>query len=256
MSPRIHIGTSGWHYPHWRGPFYPADLPPSQWFAHYATLFDTVELNNTFYRLPTVDTARGWAAAAPGPFRFALKGSRFITHMKHLRDPEPALARFLPVAQAFGRKLGPVLFQLPGRWKVDVERLGAFLDAVPRGLRCTFELRDESWFDDRVLELLHAHRAAFCIYEIARVRSPVLVTTDFAYVRLHGPGGNKYQGRYSHEELAAWVRQVERWDRLKDVWIYFDNDDSAFAALNALELKAMLRGTRPGVPRDEAGATV
>ncbi len=241
----LRIGTSGWNYKHWKGPFYPEKLPASKMLAHYLQFFDTVELNNTFYRLPRLDCVRGWRDATPPEFRFAVKGSRFITHMKKLKDPESALQEFQPVLQALGTKLGPVLFQLPPHWPCDHDRLEAFLHALPPGLRYTFEFREPSWHCDRIYRLLRAHNAALCLYELAGYRSPIELTADFVYIRLHGPGKKKYQGDYSKATLRAWARRIERWgSELKAAYVYFDNDQKGYAAKNALELKEMMNGER------------
>jgi len=207
----------------------------------YAGRFDTVEINNSFYRLPPENALQMWRETVPADFRFAMKGSRFITHMKKLKDPAPALAKFFSRAELLGRKLGPIVFQLPPNWAPDLDRLAAFLDALPRGYRYAFEFRDPAWHTDRVYNLLQKHRAAFCIYDLAGFVSPFEITTDFAYVRLHGPAA-KYEGRYDTNALANWTDRVQSWP-VKKAWIYFDNDSQGFAALNALEVRERL--TRP-----------
>jgi len=238
----VRIGTSGWHYTHWLGPFYPADLPTKDMLAWYVERFDTVEINNSFYRLPTEQTFTAWRRATPKTFLFAVKGSRYITHRKKLKDPEPALARFIPPVERLGAKLGPILFQLPPRWACNVERLKAFLEALPPSHRYTFEFRDPSWHDPAVYRVLRRHNAAFCLYELDGFESPCEVTADFAYVRLHGPG-RKYQGDYSSEKLREWAGRIAQWrDELEAVYLYFDNDQAGYAAKNAAELKSMVNG--------------
>jgi uncharacterized protein YecE (DUF72 family) len=240
----IRIGTSGWHYTHWRGPFYPPDLRAADMLAWYLKRFDTVEINNSFYRLPTRETFAAWRRATPAQFCFAVKGSRYITHRKRLKDPQPALERLLPAAEALGRKLGPILFQLPPRWSRNIERLADFLDALPARRRYAFEFRDPSWHDAAVYRLLNKHNAAFCIYELDGFVSPVEVTADFVYVRLHGPG-RKYEGDYAPHALAAWAAHIRGWRRtLAAVYVYFDNDQAGYAAKNAAELKALVGQTR------------
>jgi uncharacterized protein YecE (DUF72 family) len=235
----IHIGTSGWHYKHWKGPFYPPDLPASRWLDFYTAHFDTVELNNTFYRLPPPTAAGMWRDSTPPGFRFAVKGSRFLTHMKKLKDPEPGIAKFFERIDPLGPKLGPVVFQLPPFWDVDPGRLDAFLQALPPGPKYAFELRNPTWHTDEVLRILRCHNAAFCIFEIAGFRTGFPITADFTYVRLHGPDG-AYQGSYSHEQLAAWAGRIRDWQRdLHDIYLYFDNDQAAFAVDNALTLKRL-----------------
>jgi len=237
-----HIGTSGWHYKHWVGPFYPAKLPPAKMLQFYIERFDTVEINNTFYRLPTASAIEGWCRETPPDFCFAVKASRYITHNRKLNDPVNALQKFLPVIEKFGPRLGPILFQLPPLWKLNLERLGQFLEGLPKHHYYAFELRNPTWNVPEVYEVLNRHNAAYCIYELAGYLSPIQITADFAYVRLHGPGANKYQGDYSAKSLCTWATRIEAWRKeLKHVFVYFDNDQAAYAAKNALELQAMLK---------------
>ncbi len=209
-------------------------------FAFYQQSFDTVEINNSFYMLPKLETLSGWREATPGNFEFAIKASRFITHNKKLKEPKNALHNFLPRAEALAEKLGPILFQLPPRWRVNVERLEQFLDALPRYHRYTFEFREPTWLTAEIYSLLRKYNAAFCIYEIAGFQSPVEVTADFAYIRLHGPG-DKYQGSYSPQKLEEWGRWIGEWkDKLSAIYVYFDNDQGGYAAANALALKKIV----------------
>lgn len=204
----------------------------------YAQHFDTVELNNTFYKLPEEHALLGWRKGTPKNFSFALKGSRYLTHMKKLKDPGAGIERFFERANLLGNKLGPIVFQLPPRWGVNAERLQDFLAALPRRRRYAFEFRDPSWNDPQVLSILRRHRAAYCIFHLAGFESPLEITADFTYIRLHGPGG-KYQGSYSDAELYAWARRIRKWN-LRASYIYFDNDQSGYAAKNALRLKQFL----------------
>lgn len=204
----------------------------------YTRHFDTVELNNTFYKLPTEEALNSWRGGTPANFRFALKGSRFLTHMKKLKDAGQGIERFFERATLLGRKLGPAVFQLPPRWGVNVERLEDFLEALPRGHRYAFEFRDESWNRAEVFKLLRRHRAAYCIFDLAGFQSPLEITADFTYIRLHGPGA-KYQGRYGEDALRAWTRRLRDW-KLRAAYVYFDNDQAGYAAQNALRLKQML----------------
>lgn len=242
VASRIHIGTSGWHYPHWNGRFYPAGLPDRQKLQYYAARFEIVELNNTFYRLPTEAAVDGWREHSPADFRFAVKGSRFITHMIKLKSPAPALEKFFSRVDLLGRKMGPVLFQLPPRWEIDQERFAAFLEALPKGPRYAFEFRDPTWNHPAIEALLTKFRAAYCIYDLAGYQSPLTLTTDFTYIRLHGPGG-KYQGKYSGEVLWQWANRLRAWG-LNDSYVFFDNDQDAFAVQNAFELKELMDLTR------------
>ena len=247
----LRIGTSGWHYEHWRGAFYPPGERPS--LTRYAERFDTVEINNSFYRLPSAETFTSWRDQTPRDFLFAVKASRFITHMKKLSDPTGGFERFFAAAAHLGPKLGPILFQLPPHWRCDVDRLNEFLKVVaPRRPRCAFEFRNETWFCAEVQALLTRHNAAHCVFDIARHPSPRLVSADFTYIRLHGPEA-AYAGSYGDAALAEWAARIEVWLREGlDVFCYFDNDQKAYAVGDALRLKAIMRasvskpGQRPG----------
>jgi uncharacterized protein YecE (DUF72 family) len=243
MSCDIRIGTSGWHYKHWLGTFYPERLPASRMLDFYVRHFDAVEINNTFYRLPRIEMLRAWRDATPRDFRFAVKGSRFITHNKKLKDPENAIENILPRAvEGLGPKLGPVLWQLPPKWNRNLERLEEFLVVLPRELRYAFEFRHESWITPETLAILRRYNAAFCIYELAGYHSPIEITADWAYVRLHGPGG-KYQGSYPRATLRRWADRIAAWaGQLRGIHVYFDNDQAGYAAKNALTLKQLVAG--------------
>lgn len=237
---RALIGTSGWSYRHWRGPFYPEGLPAKQQLSFYAERFDTVEVNGTFYRLIARATLARWAEQTSRDFVFACKGSRFLTHMKRLTDCGQGLERYFERVTALELKLGPVVFQLPARFKPDPGRLAAFLDCLPPGHRYAFEFRDPAWFEPAILELLATHNAALCLYEFAGQQAPLELTADFVYVRLHGPGG-PYRGCYDEPALQTWAERLDAWrQRGRDVFCYFDNDDQGFAPSNALRLKDLL----------------
>ena len=243
MRAAIHIGTSGWHYKHWCGPYYEQKLPASKMLACYYKDFDTVEINNSFYRLPTEETFAKWREDTPRGFCFAVKGSRFITHMKKLKDPENALENLIPRAEALKEKLGPILFQLPPHWKINLERLETFLSALPRKHLYAFEFREPSWHHPETYALLRRFNAAFCMYELDRFQSPEPITADWTYIRLHGPGG-KYQGRYSTAQLNAWAGKMRDWSRtLRVIYCYFDNDQAGYAVQNALELKRLVNAS-------------
>jgi uncharacterized protein YecE (DUF72 family) len=237
----IHIGTSGWHYGHWQGPFYPKNLDPKDFLKFYCQKFHTVEINNSFYKLPEAATLQAWKDAVPANFIFAAKGSRYITHMKKLKDPEQSLTIFMERIAHLGEKLGPILFQLPPRWSCNPERLRSFLAALPEKFRYALEFRDPSWINDQTYQALAGCGAAFCIYEIAGYLSPKQVTADLVYIRLHGPG-DAYQGSYDTRTLAGWAGAISAWAAQgKEVFCYFDNDEAGYAAQNALELQDMLR---------------
>ncbi len=236
----IHIGTSGWSYPHWRGPFYPPGLPTGAWLGYYARRFNSVEVNNSFYRLPTVDTLRDWHAQVPASFLFAVKANRTITHLKKLLNPGKTIPPFIRRVETLNDQLGPLLFQLPPRWRRNSERLDRFLRILGRRHRIAIEFRDPSWFDDDIFALLQRHKAALCVYDLDRRQSPQVVTADFVYLRLHGPDG-PYRGRYRRRALEHWADAITGWQaKGKDVYCYFDNDDRGYAARNAAELQRMV----------------
>ena len=238
---RIHIGTSGWHYPHWVGPFYPSGMASEALLPFYASHLSTVEINNTFYHLPSPHTLREWEKQTPKHFLFACKGSRFITHMKKLKDPEHSIERFFETITVLKHKLGPILFQLPPRWGRNVPRLEEFLQALPQPFRYAFEFRDASWFAQPVYDVLTKYHAAFCLYHLAGRWSPEIITTEYVYIRLHGPG-EAYQGTYHHQTLHAWADKCQNWSRSgKDVYCYFDNDENGYAPINALTLQKKVR---------------
>lgn len=237
---RVRIGTSGWHYQHWRGPYYPQSVPPRAMLDLYARDFETVEINNSFYRMPSSATFEAWKDATPVGFSFSVKGSRYLTHRKKLLDPQPALERLMEAVVGLGVKLGPILFQLPPNWHCNLDRLQQFLGALPAGRRYSIECRDQSWHNREVYRLLRDHNVAFYLYELGGIRSTLEVTADFVYVRLHGPG-NKYEGDYSAGRLKSWADRIQRWKQSDlDVYFYFDNDQAGYAVKNAQELKRIL----------------
>lgn len=238
MKVKWHIGTSGWHYRHWIGNFYPVDLAPGEWLAFYAEKFNTVELNNSFYGFPTATAIAHWLDATPEHFTFSVKANRRITHLKKLLQPENTLPPFMEVLAGMDTRRAPVLFQLPPHWRSNEERLGEFLNAWPSDRPCAFELRDPDWQREEIYALLRAHNAAFCIYDLGGFTSPFIATADFAYVRLHGPGA-PYRGRYSASTLRQWMIQLQRLD-VKHIYVYFDNDEAAYAVSNAIELQGFV----------------
>lgn len=240
--PQVHVGTSGWHYQHWKGPFYPPDIPAVGMLGYYVERFGTVEINNSFYRLPTDAAVKNWVKQTPKDFLFALKASRYITHMKKLLDPEASTFKFFKMARGFGKKLGPILFQFPSAWQANEDRLSSFLSELPSNRRYAFEFRHPSWHNERIYRTLERFKAAVCIFDIGGYQSAIEVTTDLVYVRLHGPG-NAYQGKYTKASLKDWAQRVDEWiSQSRDVFIYFDNDQAGYAAQNALELKYLIFG--------------
>jgi len=239
---KVYIGTSGWHYEHWSGSFYPADLPKSRFLEYYQQFFDTAELNNSFYQLPSEKSLATWRDAVPDDFIFAVKGSRYTTHMKKLKDPKKSTDKLFDRINALSPRLGPVLFQLPPKWGFNGERLEEFLDNMPAGFRLAFEFRDQSWYNETTYKLLEDHNAAFCIYELDGHQSPLEVTADFVYVRLHGPEG-PYEGSYGKKALSGWAEKIKAWRKKgKEVYCYFDNDENGHAANNAFELLKLVEG--------------
>jgi uncharacterized protein YecE (DUF72 family) len=241
---KIYIGTSGWHYPHWVGPWYPSGMASEEFLPFYDRHLSTVEINNTFYHLPTPHTLREWEKHTPKNFLFACKASRFITHMKKLKDPEQSIERFFETITGLRHKLGPILLQLPPRWKMNVPRLEEFLKALPATFRYAFEFRDASWFAQPVYDVLSKYGAAFCLYHLAGQWSPEILTADFVYIRLHGPG-EAYQGKYHDQSLRAWANKCQKWAHAgKDVYCYFDNDENGYAPINALALQRKVHALR------------
>jgi uncharacterized protein YecE (DUF72 family) len=246
------IGCSGWVYKDWRGVVYPPELPQREWFAHYATLFDTVEINNTFYRLPTEDAVRKWAAQAPPGFVYAVKMGSFGSHRMKLRDAARWLPNHLDRVRLLGPTLGPNLVQLPPRWKRNVERLDEFLTVAPDDLRWAVEVRDASWLHDDVFAVLERHGAALCIHDLLPDH-PWTLTTSWTFVRFHGPRAedDRYHGRYGGRRLARPARRLAEWlDDGVDVFAYFNNDFEGHAVEDARWLRDRLqsgsRAQRPG----------
>ncbi|GJL48952.1 MAG: hypothetical protein NPIRA01_01790 [Nitrospirales bacterium] len=242
---KIYIGTSGWSYDDWIGNFYPDDLKKDQVLPFYANLFDTVEVNNSFYHLPDKNTVKRWCALTPKNFIFSCKASRFITHMKKLKDPKEGLRHLFDSINFFGNKLGPILFQLPGNWRFDKQRLKMFLHTLPPEYRYTFEFRDPRWLCQAVYDLLAQHNCALCVYDYKGYRSPDTVTTDFVYLRLHGPHPTPYTGTYDGRTLSGYAKKIKRWaDEGKTIYCYFDNDQKSCAPHDAQKLRNSLKVLR------------
>jgi len=236
----IFVGTSGWHYKHWKGTFYPEDIKAANQFHKYSEDFSTVEINNSFYRLPPKSVFAEWRKSSPPDFLYAVKASRFITHMKKLKVDPQEIQNFFTHARQLKEKLGPILFQLPPHWKVNIERLESFVKGLPKGHQYTIEFRNQTWYTEEVYDVLKKYNVAFCIYELDGHVSPIITTADLVYIRLHGPGA-KYQGSYSDEVLGEWAARIQRWKRAgKSVFVYFDNDQEGYAAFNAKTLLGML----------------
>ena len=239
MKGKCLIGTSGFSYDHWDGVFYPRGMPAKERLKFYARSFATVEINNTFYHLPKEETFRGWASSVPAGFIFAIKASRFITHIKRLKDVEP-VGNLLNRLRPLGKGLGPILFQLPPNWNCDPARLSAFLERLPEGFKYSLEFRDRSRFNKEVYSLMEKRGVAFCIHDLLGLDCPFVVTAPLVYIRFHGTVG-KYMGRYSKEDLRRWAERIEGLlKREHQVYTYFNNDAFGYAVENALELRDIL----------------
>jgi uncharacterized protein YecE (DUF72 family) len=237
---RIRIGCSGWNYGHWRERFYPRGLPQRRWFEFYAEHFDTVEINNSFYRLPAAETFEKWRAQAPAGFCYAVKANRFLTQAKKLKDCAEPLQRMMTPFRALGDRLGPILYQLPPRFRINLERLEEFLQLAPRDVTNVFEFRDLSWYTAETFALLEKHGASFCVHDMPGSATERIAVGTAAYVRFHG-GAGKYWGRYPDAVLLSWTDWlVEQAGSGRTVWCYFNNDIDAHAIHDALTLKAMV----------------
>ncbi|WP_114188812.1 DUF72 domain-containing protein [Microvirga aerophila] len=245
---QVRIGTSGWHYKSWHGPFYPSTLRIKDFLSFYVGEFDTAEINNSFYRLPTEQAVRSWRDGAPEGFLFAWKVSRFITHMKRLRDIEDSIDLVFGRMAGLGEKFGPVLFQLPPTFKVtdeNRERLARTLSLVPPQHRYAFEFRHPGWYADDIFDLLRDHNAALCISDHADAPVPFVATADFAYIRAHGANG-RYAGSYSRDTLQGWAGQIARWiEEKRDAYVYFDNDIKSAAPGDARQLLKLIKTPEP-----------
>jgi uncharacterized protein YecE (DUF72 family) len=234
------VGTSGWSYNHWRGLFYPSDLPQREWFTHYLKYFLSVEINYTFYRLPSSKTFVRWRRQSPPEFVYALKAPRTITHLRKLRRCEESLETFLGRARLLGDRLGPILYQLPPNWHCNLERLADFLELLPRDLRHVLEFRDQSWHVDPVLDLLKDREVGFCYVSLPGFACPSLVTGRVFYARMHGVGV-KYGGLYDEQQLHELAELMCRYrDAGCDTFAYFNNDAEAYAVENAWKLRLLV----------------
>jgi uncharacterized protein YecE (DUF72 family) len=237
---RVRVGCSGWQYKHWRGDFYPARLPQTQWLEYYAEHFDTVEINNSFYRLPERSTFAAWGKRAPARFEFAVKASRFLTHMKKLKEPAEPLARLFGRMRGLGSHLGPVLYQLPPGFRADIERLRAFVALLPRGMRHTIEFRDPSWYTPEIGDLLNRSGIALCLHDMPGSATGHQRIGPFVYVRFHGSGA-RYGGGYSRERLGEWADWLQQQRRSgAPVYAYFNNDIGGHAPRDAMTLRSIL----------------
>lgn len=240
QSQPVWIGCSGYVYKHWRGVFYPQDLPSTRWLEYYARFFSTVELNNTHYVLPSEKTFNGWRENTPDRFLFAVKASRFLTHMKKLKEPEEPLARLFERADLLNPKLGPVLYQLPPRWRFNADRLKGFLKVLPEGRQHVVEVREPSWLNEEFFLLLEQYSVAYCIASLPQYETPLRATAPFVYIRFHG-SRSMYFYDYRPEELEFWRDVIVRFaSEGRSVYCYFNNDPEGLAIRNALDLMRLV----------------
>jgi len=243
MVAKFHIGTSGWMYDHWRGDFYPQDLPKSKWLPYYVERFETVELNNTHYIQPKPASWQNWHDVAPDGFKYAIKAHRFLTHWKRFNDPERSLEKQIKAAEALKTHLGPFLYQAPPNFErtdENVERIEHFLSILPRRHCHTLEFRNASWFGEDTQEQLRRHNVAFCSYDMPKLDCPLAATASFVYMRFHGTT-QKYGGNYTDAMLKDWAKRLKALSRdLDDVYVYFNNDIGGHAPRNAKRLEELL----------------
>jgi uncharacterized protein YecE (DUF72 family) len=238
---RLLVGTSGWVYPHWKGTFYPDELNEREWFSYYSRRFDTVEINNSFYRLPSRQAFEKWRLMAPAGFTFTVKASRYITHVKKLREPAESVGRLYANLSGLKDRCAAVLFQLPPNWGLNIQRLREFLGVLPNSTRAVLELRNESWLTDEVYALLRDHGVALCFADMPFYPGPRVRTADFSFFRRHGGRGAR-KPLYTKGEIRKLAGEVEReLTDGRDCFVYFNNDFGGYAIRNALELKSMVQ---------------
>lgn len=235
MARNIFIGTSGWNYDHWRGNFYPLEMPQQEWLSYYCSKFNTVEVNNTFYKQPANHTFDQWHDEAPPGFLFAVKASRYLTHMRKLNKPREPLKRLLRGARRLKTRLGPILYQLPPNWKKNLKRLREFVQILPTDLTHVIEFRERDWLTEETYSLLAEHNICLCVHDMLP-RHPRRVTGPAIYVRFHGTG-EKYGGKYRPSRLKGWANWLKDQASGHDVFVYFNNDANGHAICDAQELR-------------------
>jgi uncharacterized protein YecE (DUF72 family) len=239
MARRIYIGTSGWNYDDWRGPVYPDDLPSNKWFEHYSQLFDTVEINNTFYQQPTHNTLDAWERQAPRGFIYAIKANRYITHMLKLKHAGDAVDRLMRSGHHLKEHLGPFLYQLPPNWSKDLERLREFATHLPSKETHVIEFRNDNWLADDTFELMQELKLCLCVHDMLP-RHPKQVTGRVVYVRFHGPGQPKYANKYTPSQLKHWADWIQEVASNHVVYAYFNNDHHGYAVRDAETLRKLV----------------
>jgi uncharacterized protein YecE (DUF72 family) len=240
---KVWIGTSGWAYDGWRGPFYPKEVPKKRWLEWYSQQFPSTEINGSFYRTPSLEAVAAWRDETPNDFLFAWKASKFITHWKRLSDKSVNSIELMDSRlKVLKRKVGPVLFQLPARFKADRERLASFLKLLPKRYKYAFEFRDESWYDDTILDVLRERDVSLCLSDHQDAPAPWDITARHVYIRGHGPTG-QYKDRYPLKTLRAWAASINKWKRRGlTTYCYFDNDQKSAAPQDARRLIELLAG--------------
>lgn len=238
MRRKIFIGTSGWSYGHWEGIFYPEDLKQNEKLVYYAQYFDTVEINSSFYHLHRPATYANWYKKTPKDFLFAVKGSRFISHVKKMNQPQEPLKNFFDSIKPLKEKQGPILWQFPPNFKLNLERLKNFIKFLNKKYKYTFEFRHESWFCQEVYNLFKKHNISLCLASTPSYPYEEVITANFVYCRLHG-SKSLYASKYTPSELKEWAKKIKKWK--KTCYIYFDNDAQGYAVENALELKKLCK---------------
>jgi uncharacterized protein YecE (DUF72 family) len=238
---RFRIGTSGWTCDDWRGSFYPREIPKRRWLAWYAAQFTCTEINGSFYRTPSIEAVQAWHDSTPANFRFAWKASKFITHWKRLSTASKnSIELLISRLVVLGPKCGPVLFQLPGRFEADRERLAQFLKMLPRAYDYAFEFRHASWYETPIIDLLRENDVSLCLSDHHLAPAPWTSTAQHVYVRGHGPTG-RYKGKYPEATLSVWARKIRSWRKSgKTVYVFFDNDQKSAAPRDAARLNSLL----------------
>ena len=234
----IQVGTSGFVYQHWKGVFYPDDLPSTKWLQFYADHFDCVEINSSFYHLPKAETILSWKERTPASFKFVLKGSRFVSHRKRLKNCEDSVKVFYERAFLLEKKLAGDLWQLPPLFKKDLKALEGFLKMLPPKVPVFLELRHESWFDEETFSFLRKHKVAFCVHDLSGVDCPTVVTAPYLYIRFHGPSG-RYRGCYPDSQLRSWAKWILK-TGVERGFAFFNNDIEGYAVRNARTLRKFL----------------
>ncbi|MFW2570804.1 DUF72 domain-containing protein [Legionella sp. 29fVS95] len=238
---KFYIGTSGWSYDGWVGVFYPEKIKPKEVLPYYAKTFDSVELNNSFYQIPKEKNIKTWLELTPENFVFSCKANRYITHIKRLQETNETVEKLLNAFSHFEEKLGPILFQFPPYWPLNIPRLQEFIESLPHKYLYTFEFRHKSWFCPELYDLLNAHQMALCFYDHKNYQTPEIVTASFIYIRMHGPEIEAYKGAYDDYKLAKCAEKIIHWQNDgKAVYCYFDNDEKANAPQDASRLKRMV----------------